>query len=48
MSFFSSPDLTLSCMFDGHFKDESAVGSFLCYQGGGLLEQGRWKVARLY
>src|SRR5215469_6215838 len=37
-----------SCMFDGHFKDESAAGSFLCYQGGGLLEQGRWKVARLY
>ena len=37
-----------SCMFDGHFKHESAAGNFLCYQGGGLLEQGRWKVARLY
>jgi hypothetical protein len=37
-----------SCMFDGHFQGESGSGNFFCYQGGGLLEQGRWKVARLY
>jgi hypothetical protein len=37
-----------SCMFDGHFQSATAGGNFFCYQGGGLLEQGRWKVARLY
>jgi hypothetical protein len=37
-----------SCIFDGHFQQESAGGSFFCYQGGGLVEQGQWKVARLY
>jgi len=37
-----------SCMFDGHFQSESAGGAFFCYQGGGLLEQGQWKAARLY
>ncbi len=37
-----------SCMFDGHFSTDRAGGNFFCYQGGGLLEQGAWKVARLY
>jgi hypothetical protein len=37
-----------SCMFDGHFRSLSAAGSFFCYQGGGLVEQGRWNLARLY
>jgi hypothetical protein len=37
-----------SCMFDGHFGAESGEGHFICYQGGGLVEQGIWKVARLY
>lgn len=37
-----------SCIFDGHFKENSADGNFFCYQGGGLVEQGRWQVARLY
>ena len=37
-----------SCIFDGRFQPDSAVGSFFCYQGGGLVEQGQWKVARLY
>jgi hypothetical protein len=37
-----------SCLFDGHFQSESAMGNYFCYQGGGLLEEGIWKVARLY
>jgi hypothetical protein len=37
-----------SCIFDGNFGAESGAGNFFCYQGGGLLEQGIWKVARLY
>ena len=37
-----------SCIFDGHFQQESAGGSFFCYQGGGLVEEGQWQVARWY
>jgi hypothetical protein len=37
-----------SCMFTGHFQEETGNGNFHCYQGGGLLEQGWWKVARSY
>lgn len=37
-----------SCMFDGHFRSQSAAGAFFCYQGGGLIEEGQWKLARLY
>ncbi|HKD66381.1 MAG TPA: hypothetical protein VKB84_06035 [Candidatus Binataceae bacterium] len=37
-----------SCLFDGHFNADSAGGNFFCYQGAGLVEQGEWKVARLY
>jgi hypothetical protein len=37
-----------SCIYDGHFQGESAVGTFFCYQGGGLVEQGQWKLARIY
>ncbi|HEV3114521.1 MAG TPA: hypothetical protein VGY99_28880 [Candidatus Binataceae bacterium] len=37
-----------SCIFDGHFKGESADGNFFCYQGGGLVEEGQWKLARWY
>lgn len=36
-----------SCMFNGNFQDESVVGGFACYQGGGLLEQGSWRAARM-
>lgn len=42
------PEDVSSCIFDGHFQAESGGGSFFCYQGGGLVEQGQWKVARLY
>ncbi len=37
-----------SCIFNGTFRPESAVGGFACYQGGGLLEQGGWQATRLY
>ncbi len=37
-----------SCMFDGHFRSQSAAGAFFCYQGGGLLEEGRWQLGRMY
>ncbi len=37
-----------SCIFDGHFQPETARGAFFCYQGGGLLEEGQWKVARQF
>ncbi len=37
-----------SCMFDGHFQSASAGGAFFCYQGGGLIEEGQWKLARMY
>jgi|SRR5579885_609877 hypothetical protein len=37
-----------SCIFDGHFQAESGGGAFFCYQGGGLLEEGHWKVARVF
>jgi len=42
------PEDLSSCIFDGHFQAESANGTFFCYEGGGLVEQGRWKLARLY
>jgi hypothetical protein len=37
-----------SCIFNGHFEPESAVGGFACYQGAGLVEQGAWQATRLY
>jgi hypothetical protein len=37
-----------SCMFNGHFQSESAMGGFSCYQGGGLVEQGGWRVKRMF
>lgn len=37
-----------SCLFDGHFQEASAGGSYFCYQGGGLVEQGQWQLARWY
>ena len=37
-----------SCVFNGTFQTESVVGGYACYQGGGLLEEGGWKAARLF
>jgi hypothetical protein len=37
-----------SCIYNAHFRSQSAMGGFACYQGGGILEQGRWKVSRAY
>jgi hypothetical protein len=37
-----------SCMFNGHFQSASAMGGFSCYQGGGLVEQGGWRVKRMF
>jgi hypothetical protein len=37
-----------TCIFNGNFKTESVAGGFGCYQGGGLLEQGRWQATRLF
>jgi hypothetical protein len=37
-----------SCIYNAHFRSQSAAGGFACYQGGGILEQGRWKVSRAY
>lgn len=37
-----------SCMFYGRFEARRAFGSYSCYQGGGIVEQGIWEAARLY
>ena len=37
-----------SCMFYGNFGARRAFGSYSCYEGGGLVEQGIWEAARLY
>jgi hypothetical protein len=42
------PEDGSSCIFNGRFQSELAVGGFACYQGGGLLEQGIWRAARLF
>jgi hypothetical protein len=37
-----------SCMFYGRFGAQRAIGSYSCYEGGGLVEQGIWEAALLY
>lgn len=36
------------CMFNGHPAGDAMEGSYLCMQGGGLIEQGLWRVRRSY
>jgi hypothetical protein len=35
-----------SCLFNGTFSTESGSGSYICMQGGGMVERGHWKVRR--
>jgi hypothetical protein len=37
-----------SCFFTAMSSPEEMAGGYSCYQGGGLLEQGRWHVQRSY
>jgi hypothetical protein len=36
-----------SCIFNGTFSVNTASGSYICLQGGGMVERGFWKVARV-
>jgi hypothetical protein len=35
-----------SCIFSGTFSQDQGSGSYMCMQGGGLVERGYWKVRR--
>jgi hypothetical protein len=35
-----------SCIFNGTFSQDEGSGSYMCMQGGGLVERGYWKVRR--
>lgn len=35
-----------SCTFDGRYGSEKMTGSYTCYQGGGLVDQGSWQVTQ--
>jgi hypothetical protein len=37
-----------SCIFQGDFSTETATGTYMCLQGGGMVERGYWKVQRTY
>jgi len=37
-----------SCLFNGTQQKSEARGGYACYQGGALLEQGRWRLHRSY
>ena len=37
-----------SCIFSGKFSSDSGAGSYICLQGGGIVERGFWKVKRAY
>ena len=36
------------CIFDGRLKSDAIEGSYLCLQGGGLIERGIWRTRRSY
>jgi hypothetical protein len=35
-----------SCTFIGRYGGEKMTGSYTCYEGGGLVDQGSWQVAQ--
>ena len=37
-----------SCQFYGWFEANRAKGSYHCYQGGGLVDEGTWQARRIY
>ena len=37
-----------SCMFYGDAGGRRIVGRYICYEGGGITEEGDWRVARVY
>lgn len=36
------------CIFNGRPKSDAIEGSYLCLQGGGLIERGIWRARRSY
>jgi hypothetical protein len=37
-----------SCIFQGAFSTDSGSGTYICLQGGGMVERGYWKIQRTY
>jgi len=37
-----------SCLFEGTFSTDAGTGSYVCLQGGGMVERGAWKIQRTY
>lgn len=37
-----------SCMFYGTVASHRIVGRYICYEGGGIAEEGDWRVGRVY
>ncbi len=37
-----------SCMFYGTATQGQIVGRYICYEGGGIAEEGDWRVVRVY
>lgn len=37
-----------SCMFYGTAAERRIVGRYICYEGGGIAEEGDWRVGRVY
>jgi hypothetical protein len=37
-----------SCLFSGTFAEGQIAGRYTCYEGGGIAEEGDWRVVRVY
>jgi hypothetical protein len=35
-----------SCLYIGRIAGETIIGTYRCYEGGGLIEQGMWRMKR--